>query len=47
MAEIKGIEDFGVKIVLNSKVDDPAHVAADALGRVAGFAESGSPTNGA
>ena len=25
--------------------DDPAHVAADALGRVAGFAESGSPTN--
>jgi pyruvate-ferredoxin/flavodoxin oxidoreductase len=29
------------------KFDDPAHVAADALGRVAGFAESGSPTNGA
>jgi hypothetical protein len=28
------------------KYDDPAHVAADALGRVAGFAESGSPTNG-
>jgi pyruvate-ferredoxin/flavodoxin oxidoreductase len=29
------------------KFDDPAHLAADALGRVAGFAESGSPTNGA
>jgi NADPH-dependent glutamate synthase beta subunit-like oxidoreductase len=29
------------------KFDDPAHVAADALGRVAGFAESGWPTNGA
>jgi hypothetical protein len=28
------------------KYDDPAHVAADALGRVAGFAESGSPTSG-
>jgi len=28
------------------KYDDPAHVAAEALGRVAGFAESGSPTNG-
>jgi hypothetical protein len=28
------------------KFDDPAHVAADVLGRVAGFAESGSPTNG-
>jgi hypothetical protein len=28
------------------KFDDPAHVAADSLGRVAGFAESGSPTNG-
>jgi hypothetical protein len=27
------------------KYDDPAHVAADVLGRVAGFAESGSPTN--
>jgi len=26
------------------KFDDPAHVAADAMGRVAGFAESGSPT---
>ena len=29
------------------KFDDPAHVAADSLGRVAGFAESGSPTTGA
>ena len=29
------------------KFDDPAHLAADVLGRVAGFAESGSPTNGA
>jgi pyruvate-ferredoxin/flavodoxin oxidoreductase len=28
------------------KYDDPAHLAADVLGRVAGFAESGSPTNG-